>query len=261
MDDSNAEVFRALADPVRRQVLDLLLERGGRTVGDLAAEFDSEMSRFGVMKHLRVLLDADLIASRRDGRSTRHYLNPVPIRLLQHRWLDKFAEGISDSLINFKNELENTVTNPPITNELATQVYQIFIKATPEQVWAALTDPEVSKKYFHEARIAVSPDRMISRGPDGSVWGDSAVEVFDPPRKLVYGWDSLYDPEMAAEPQSRVTFEIEPAGDGLCRLVVTHDRLDESPITAKSVSGPGWMFVLSNLKSYLETGEALPAAS
>ena len=254
--DDDAEVFRALADPVRRRILDLLLERGGRTVGELAELFDADMTRFGVMKHLRVLEGAALVTSRRDGRSTRHYLNPVPIRVLSRRWMDKFSENVSDTLINLKHTLEKTVTH-----RLATQVYQIFIKAKPEKIWAALTDPEQSKNYFHQASITVTADRMISRGPDGSVWGDSAVEVFDPPRKLVYGWDSLYDPTMAAEPQSRVTFEIEPAGDGVCRLVVTHDRLDESPVTAQSVSGPGWMFVLSNLKSYLETGSALPAAS
>jgi uncharacterized protein YndB with AHSA1/START domain/DNA-binding transcriptional ArsR family regulator len=251
--DDDAAVFKALADPTRRRLLDLLLERGGRTLGELTTPFEPELTRFGVMKHVRALVDAGLIATRPDGRRTLHYLNPVPIRMLSRRWMDKYAERASDALIDLKQTLEGTMTG----TALATQVYQVFIRASAEQIWQALTDPEVSTKYFHGAAIEATKDRMVSTGPDGSVWGDSAVEVFDPPHKLVYGWQSLYDPEMSAEPESRVTFEIEPAGAGVHKLVVTHDRLDASPLTADSVSGAGWMFVLSNLKSVLETGEAL----
>ena len=269
MDDAStprddAPVFRALADPTRRRLLDLLWERGGRTVGELAAPFEpggSEgkgMSRFGVMKHLRLLEEAGLVVSRRDGRTTRLHLNPVPIRELSRRWLDKYTESASDALLDLKHTLEGTVMPE---NDLSTQLYQVFIRATPERIWQALTDPDESKQYFHAARISVDAEHMRSLGPDDSVWGDSAVEVFDPPRKLVYGWDSLYDPEMAAEPTSRVTFEIEEVGDGVCKLTLLHDRLEASPITAKSVSGEGWMFVLSNLKSWLETGEPLQLAS
>ncbi|MEP6842973.1 MAG: SRPBCC domain-containing protein, partial [Pseudolysinimonas sp.] len=135
------------------------------------------------------------------------------------------------------------------------------IRATPERIWQAITDPEQTQQYFHGAKMSVTAEHMHSEGPDGSSWGDSAVEVFDPPRKLVYGWSSLYDPEMAVEPASRVTFEIEEVGSGVCKLTLLHDRLDGSPKTALSVSGEGWMFVLSNLKSWLETGEALQLAS
>jgi uncharacterized protein YndB with AHSA1/START domain/DNA-binding transcriptional ArsR family regulator len=271
MDDASAEpsstalddapVFRALADPTRRRLLDLLLERGGRTVGELAAPFErgpdgQGMTRYGVMKHLRILEDAGLVATRRDGRTTRLYLNPVPIRELSRRWLDRFAETASDSLLDLQHSLEGTVMPEPS----ATQLYQVFIRATPERIWRAITDPDESKQYFHGARISVDTQRMRSLGPGGDVWGDSAVEVFDPPHKLVYGWSSMYDPAMAAEPTSRVTFEIEEVGDGVCKLTLLHDRLEASPITAESVSGEGWMFVLSNLKSWLETGEALQLA-
>jgi uncharacterized protein YndB with AHSA1/START domain/DNA-binding transcriptional ArsR family regulator len=268
MDDAptpldEAPVFRALADPTRRRLLDLLLERGGRTVGELAAPFDPEMTRFGVMKHLRILEEAGLVATRRDGRATRLYLNPVPIRELSRRWLDRYAETASDALIDLQHTLEGTAMSEASAtpSELSTQLYQVFIRATPERIWRAITDPEESKQYFHRARISIDADRMLSLGPDDDVWGDSAVEVFDPPHRLVYGWSSMYDPEMAAEPMSRVTFEIEEVGDGVCKLTLLHDRLDASPITAQSVSGAGWMFVLSNLKSWLETGEALGLAS
>jgi uncharacterized protein YndB with AHSA1/START domain len=139
----------------------------------------------------------------------------------------------------------------------ATQVYRLFIRATPEEVWEAITRPEFTARYFHGARITVTPERYDSRGPEGEVWGDEAVFEFDPPRRLVHGWRSLYDAELGAEDPSRVTWEIEPQEHGICLLTVTHDRLERAPRTAAKVSGPGWMGVLSGLKTLLETGEPL----
>jgi uncharacterized protein YndB with AHSA1/START domain len=139
----------------------------------------------------------------------------------------------------------------------ATQVYRVFIKATPERIWEAITTPEFTAKYFHTARITVTEHGYRSLGPDDSVWGDETVSEWDPPRRLVHSWRSLYDPEMAQEPASRVTWEIEPGDGGVCQLTVTHDQLDDSPKTRTSVSGRGWMFVLSGLKTLLETGEPL----
>jgi uncharacterized protein YndB with AHSA1/START domain len=95
-----------------------------------------------------------------------------------------------------------------------TQVYQVFIRATPEAIWEAITRPEFTARYFHGARIEVTPDRYDSRGPGGEVCGDDAVHEFDPPRRLVHGWRSLYDPELGAEESSRVTWEIEPQEGG-----------------------------------------------
>jgi len=143
-----------------------------------------------------------------------------------------------------------------ITEIQTTQVYQVFIKATPEQIWDAITKPEFTQKYFHGARISVTPDRYSSLGPDDSVWGDEDVYEFDPPRKLSHGWRSMYDPELEAEEVSRVTWEIEPGDDGVSMLTVVHDRLEGAPKTAASVSG-GWMRVLSSLKTLLETGAPL----
>lgn len=146
-------------------------------------------------------------------------------------------------------------------SELSTQVYQVFVRATPERVRTAITSPDQTELYFHGARVENTRERHVSYGPDGSTWGDGPVLEFDPPRRLVHGWRSLYDPEPAGEPPSRVTWEIEPAGEGVCRLTVVHDRLDGSPRTASSVSGPGWMFVLSGLKTLVETGAPLVASS
>jgi uncharacterized protein YndB with AHSA1/START domain len=138
-----------------------------------------------------------------------------------------------------------------------TQLYQIFIKASPEAIWDAITKPEFSRRYFHGARIEVTQDRYTSLGPDGDVWGDSATQEFDPPRRLVHGWRSLYDTELAGEEESRVTWEIEPQDGGICKLTVIHDQLDGAPKTAEKVSGAGWMGVLSALKTLLETGQEL----
>jgi uncharacterized protein YndB with AHSA1/START domain len=144
-----------------------------------------------------------------------------------------------------------------ITEVPTTQIYQVFIKATPEQIWDAITTPQFTVKYFHGARITVADGKYRSLGTDGSLWADETVIESDPPRRLVHGWRSLYDPEMAAEQSSRVTWEIEPGEHGVCQLTVIHDQLEGAPKTAGSVSGAGWMFVLSGLKTLLETGEAL----
>jgi uncharacterized protein YndB with AHSA1/START domain len=138
-----------------------------------------------------------------------------------------------------------------------TQVYQVFIKATPEQIWSAITQPDVTERYFHGARVTVDAQSLLSHGPDGSTWVEGPVLEFDPPRRLVHEWRSLYDDEMAAEKPSRVTWEIEPQDGGYCLVTLTHDQLEGAPKTARSVSGPGWTFVLSGLKTLLETGEPL----
>jgi uncharacterized protein YndB with AHSA1/START domain len=138
-----------------------------------------------------------------------------------------------------------------------TQVYQVFIKATPEAIWDAITKPEFTARYFYGARIENTAERHRALSPDGDVWGDSPTFEYDPPRRLLHEWQSLYDPELAAEEPSRVSWDIEPQDGGYCKLTVVHDRLEASPKTAESVSGAGWMMVLSGLKTLLETGRPL----
>jgi uncharacterized protein YndB with AHSA1/START domain len=137
-----------------------------------------------------------------------------------------------------------------------TQVYQLFIKATPEQVWDAITKPEFTTRYFFASRIELADGRRRAYGPNGELWGDSAILEQDPPRRLVHEWAGLYDPELAEEEPSRVTWEIEPQDGGFTKLTLVHDRLEGAPRTAESVAG-GWMLVLSGLKTLLETGEPL----
>jgi uncharacterized protein YndB with AHSA1/START domain len=144
-----------------------------------------------------------------------------------------------------------------VTEVQTTQVYNIVIKATPEAAWEAITRPEFTERYFYGSRITVTADHYASLGPNGEVRGDEPVHEYDPPRRLVHGWRSRYDPELAVEDESRVTWEIEPYDDGTCLLTVVHDRLESAPKTAASVAGVGWMTVLSGLKTLLETGEPL----
>lgn len=139
----------------------------------------------------------------------------------------------------------------------AMQLYQLYIKASPEQIWEAITQPEFTAQYFHGARITSTADERSAQGPDGSDWGSGPVFEFDPPRRLVHEWRSAYDEELGAEPPSRVSWEIEPQQDGTCLLTVVHDQLEDAPKTAANVAGAGWMRVLSGLKTLVETGEAL----
>jgi uncharacterized protein YndB with AHSA1/START domain len=145
--------------------------------------------------------------------------------------------------------------------DATTQTYHLFIRATAQQIWDAITKPELSAKYLFGAQVETtgevgSPFRYYS--PDCStLWGDETVMEADPPRRLVVGYRGLYKPELATEKSSRVTWQIEPDQDGVCLLTVIHDRLDDAPKTAQQVAGAGWMRVLSGLKTTLETGESL----
>ena len=137
-----------------------------------------------------------------------------------------------------------------------TQVYQVFIKASPEQIWDAITKPEFTAKYFHGVTIDITPT-LRSTYYQGELADETEVLEFDPPRRLVHSWVTFYDPEMAAEEPSRIAWEIEPQEGGYSLLTVVHDQLEGAPKTAASVAGTGWMMVLSGLKTVVETGEGL----
>ena len=151
-----------------------------------------------------------------------------------------------------------TATTPEVQT---TQVYQLFIKASPDRIWEAITKPELVKLYYHNCRLeseVQAGGRWRAWSPDHTkLWVDAEILEFDPPQRLVHGWRSLYNPELAVEEPSRVAWEIEPQEGGFCLLTVTHDQLEGAPKTAASVHGPGWTMVLSGLKSLLETGEPL----
>jgi len=250
-------VFRALADPTRRRLLDLIQQRDGRTLTELEREVP-ELTRFGVMKHLRVLEEAGLVVARKQGRFSHHHLNAVPIQRIADRWIDRYRSGRAAALLDLQQALEDQHMSASAD---LTQVYQLHTRATPEQVWDAITNPAVVGRYFFGGRFESTAERggrIRSWSPDGTEeWGDNTILEFDPPRSLVHTWRSLYDPELAAEPESRVSWQVEGVEGGYTRLTVTHDRLDRSPKTAENVRG--WSYILSSLKSLLETGEPLPA--
>jgi uncharacterized protein YndB with AHSA1/START domain/DNA-binding transcriptional ArsR family regulator len=240
------DVFRALADPTRRDLLDELFEQDGQTL--TALEGRLPMTRFGVMKHLKVLEQAGLVVTKRRGREKLHFLNPVPIRLVHDRWVSKYAEPWAAGLSDLKHELEDRTME---------KVFEIYIKTTPEQLWEAITNPELRRRY--NFGVGVESDwtpgsRYVSSSPraDGPLAEGENIEV-EPPRRLVQSFDALWGEGVRAEGTSRVTWEIAQVEDS-CRLTVTHDQLREG---ANDELFGGWPMILSGLKTLLETGEQL----
>jgi uncharacterized protein YndB with AHSA1/START domain len=239
------DVFRALADPTRRSLLDELFQEDGQTLSALESRLP--MTRFGVMKHLRVLEEAGLVVTKRRGREKLHYLNPVPIRLVHDRWVSKYAEPWVANLSDLKQKLEETME----------KVFEIYIKTTPERLWEAITDPEMRQKYsfsvgvYSDWTVGSKYEGIPAQASSPIVEGEN-IEV-DPPRRLVQSFRALWSDAVKSEGTSRVTWEIEQVGDS-CRLTVTHDQLRED---ANNELYGGWMMVLSGLKTLLETGQLL----
>jgi uncharacterized protein YndB with AHSA1/START domain len=239
------DVFRALADPTRRSLLDELFRQDGQTLGALEERF--EMSRFGVMKHLHQLEEAGLVVTKRRGREKLHFLNPVPIRFVHDRWVSKYAEPWAAALSGLKSRLEKPME----------KVFEIYIRTTPERLWEAIVDPETRSKYNFGAGVRSDWEvgsRMEMGSPEANgLLGEGEVIETDPPRRLVHTFIALWSDEVKSEGASRVTWEIEPVGDS-CRLLVTHDELGED---ASAELYGGWPMILSGLKTWLETGELL----
>jgi uncharacterized protein YndB with AHSA1/START domain len=238
-------VFRALADPTRRSLLDELFRQDGQTLSALEERFS--MTRFGVMKHLRLLEDAGLVVTRRRGRLKLHFLNPVPIRLIHDRWVSKYTEPWAAALSDLKTRMETPME----------KVFEIYIRTTPERLWEAIVDPEIRSKYNFGAGVEsdwkVGSPVMMGSPKAGGLLGEGEVLEVDPPRRLVHTLVALWSDEVKSEGASRVTWEIEPVADS-CRLTVTHDELREG---ANAELYGGWPMILSGLKTWLETGELL----
>jgi uncharacterized protein YndB with AHSA1/START domain/DNA-binding transcriptional ArsR family regulator len=239
------EVFKALADPTRRTLLDELFKEDGQTLG--ALERRLPMTRFGVMKHLRVLEDAGLVVTSRRGREKLHFLNPVPIRLVHDRWVSKYAEPWAAALSDLKHELEGRTME---------KVFEIYIKTTPERLWEAITDSELRARYNFGVGVEsewTPGSGYQARHPAGvDIAAGQNLEV-DPPKRLVQTFNALWSGDVKAEGTSRVTWEIKPIGDS-CQLTVIHDQLRDD---ANDEVYGGWPQILSGLKTLLETGESL----
>jgi len=240
------EVFKALADPTRRGLLDELFKQDGQSLSELERRLP--MTRFGVMKHLRVLEEAGLVTSKRRGREKLHFLNPVPIRLVHDRWVSKYAEPWAAGLSELKKDIEEDTME---------KVFEIYIKTTPERLWEAITDDELRQRY--NFGVGVRSDWAPGSRYEGfhpgagiAIVEGENIEV-DPPRRLVQSMITLWSDQVKEEGTTRVTWEIEPVGDS-CRLTVIHDQLREG---ANDELYGGWPMILSGLKTLLETGEGL----
>ena len=258
MDD---EVFRALADANRRTLLDRLFERDGQTLGDLEAALPG-MTRFGVMKHLRVLEAADLVTSRKVGRERHHYLNAVPIRRIHDRWLDRYRIRAADLLDDFRTALEAPMTAQSADVAAPPRyVFTTYIRATPERIWQALTDSDFTVRYYYNSTVH-SDWAVGSRYEyrhDGAAAIEGLVLESDPPRRLALTFKALWSDAVRADVPSRIIFEIDDAERGVSKLTVIHEDLEGRDATRDEVVG-GWPLIAAGLKTLLETGEPLMAA-
>ena len=259
------EVFRALADPSRRELLDRLNARNGQTLNELCSGL--AIARQSVSKHLAILEEANLVTTVRRGREKLHYLNAAPINEIAERWITHYDRPRVRALADLKRALEETPMD-----DRPSFVYTTYIKTTPEQLWQALTDSAFTERYW-----GITFDTDWQAGSE-MTWHQRGVTIADPEqvvvdaepyRRLSYMWHT-FTPELAdvfdftadaqaliaAEPRSKVTFEIEELG-GRVRLTVIHDGFEPGSVVVTMVS-TGWPSVLSDLKTLLETGETLP---
>jgi uncharacterized protein YndB with AHSA1/START domain/DNA-binding transcriptional ArsR family regulator len=245
-------VFKALADPTRRALLDRLREHNGQTLGELCGPL--AMARQSATQHLGVLEDANLISTVRRGREKLHYLNPVPLWAIAERWIDRFERPRLRVLSAIKHRAEED-----IMADRPSYVYVTYIESSPERVWEALTDPELTAQYWGHSNVsdwqAGSPWEHLRT--DGSGIADVTGTVLEstPPRRLTMTFDAPGDTRPGGP--SAVTFDIEPYYE-IVRLTVTHQNVaSQDDLDAVSA---GWPAVCANLKSLLETGHVLPRA-
>lgn len=217
------------------------------------------MTRFGVMKHLKILKEAGLVTTQKKGRKTLHYLNAVPIQMVYDRWVSKYSRGWARSLTELKYELEAINMAEPKAAETTKLVLEVYIRSTPEQIWNALTDGDVTPNYYYGSKVESnwrpgSDYRYV--GAEGNELIDGKVIEADPPHKLV----TTFHPVWCATDESpgntsRVTYLIEQMGEA-CKLRLVHDELVPGDPLNEQFFG-GWSSILSGLKTLLETGKPL----
>ncbi|GAB2644792.1 ArsR/SmtB family transcription factor [Kribbella swartbergensis] len=262
MDD---EVFRALADPSRRQLLDMLNARNGQTLRELCAGLD--MARQSVSKHLAVLEGANLVTTVWRGREKLHYLNAEPINAIADRWMNQYDRRRAQLFADLKTALEAETMSD---NDF---VYTTYIKTTPERLWQALTDPKFTEQYWgvqFETDWQAGSELIWHMGDITMAGPGQVVLEHDPYRRLAYTWHHV-TPEFAktfelddevyrrasSEPLSKASFELEPVGDQV-KLTVVHTGFEPGSAIREMVSG-GWVQLVSDLKSFVESTPELAA--
>jgi len=261
------EIFKALADASRRELLDRLNARNGQTLQELCGGL--HMARQSVSKHLAILEAANLVTTVWRGREKLHYLNAAPITAITERWISQYDRARVHALADLKLALEQPAVSPEF-------VYTTYIKTTPERLWQALTDPAFTARYWGGLAIESdwkpgSPMTWHQKGV--TITGPEQVVLeAEPGRRLAYTWHTFtpewaksngFDDErfqeFASEPRSKISFEIEPQGE-LVKLTVIHEGFEPGSSVLEGVS-QGWPAVIASLKTLLETGEPLPTAA
>ena len=251
MTDPMSPVFRALGDPSRRLLLDRLFERDGQTLGELCS-YLPEMTRFGVMRHLGVLEATELVTTRRSGREKRHFLNPVPIRLLHDRWTSKYGEPLIGAMSAMKRHLEAPAM------DTIDHVYSVYIQAPPERVWRAITDGDETARYYYGTRVGSTwePGAALTYAyPDGSIAADGTILDADPPKRLRISFHARWDPEIEAEGPVEQAWVLESRGEAT-QLTVTTSGLKPGSRTTAEFEG-GIVYIVSGLKTLVETGQPM----
>ncbi len=249
------QVFKALADPTRRLLLDRLREQNGQTLRELCDRLG--MARQSATQHLDLLVRANLVTVLRRGRERLHYLNPAPIHEIEERWISGFDKARMQVISAIKIQAEEYAMADEPTS-VPTYVYVTYIRAGAQQVWQALTDADLTARYWGHANVSdwQPGSAWEHRRPDGSGKVDAVGKVIEaePPTRLVITFEDTPD---ASREASVVTFLVEPHHD-IVRLTVTHENLPN--LAMLNGISSGWPAVLANLKSLLETGEVLPQA-
>lgn len=266
------DIFKALADPGRRRLLDSLNARNGQNLNDLCAVMD--MTRQSVTKHLEILESANLVVVLRRGRERLHYLNAAPIHDVADRWIGQYHQQRVRALADLKDALElpdMTNTTRDSTTQTKSFVYTTYIKTTPEQLWSGLTNPAFTKRYWDMEFVTDWKVGSHMTWLHKDVVLDDPAQVVvesDPYTRLSYTWHTM-TPEFARHvgidaatiakldeetrrQRSKATFEIEDMG-GKCKLTVIHDDFPPDSTMLTMVS-TGWPAVISSLKTLLETG-------
>ena len=237
-------IYKALADPARRTLLDALREKDGQTLQELQGLLD--MTRFGVMKHLGVLEEAGLIVTRKQGRFKHHYLNALPLQQVIDRWIDPYrVKPVARAVLDLKTQLEGTtpMSKPDF-------VMQTFIRCTQDALWDALADEKnVAHYHFMASHATRDGDTVVMHMPDGTPLLSNTLISSDPKSRM----ECTFQPHWEEMPASRVIYLIEPEGD-YCKLTIEHFDLGGPAVVGEGVAD-GWARWASGLKSWLETGE------
>jgi uncharacterized protein YndB with AHSA1/START domain len=247
------EVFKAINDPSRRRLLDELYERDGQTLGELCA-YLPEMTRYGVMNHLRILEEAELVTTHKQGRQKFHYLNPVPIRMIQDRWISRYAEPRVGAIAGIKARLETgeQKMDKPV------HIYKSYIRGSIEEVWEAITNPEKTKQYFYGTEVESDWEvgsSMNYRYPDGTLASDGEILAIDPPKRMEFTFRALWDDKLKAEGPAREVWQLAES-NGMVELKI--EIFEIGPLSLEDFS-EGLPYIVAGLKSLVETGKALPS--